>query len=126
VARAYVDTSCIVAVALQEPGSVALRRRLERFEEAVASHLLEAEVRAVLRHEGVTAEPALLGSISWVVPARPLGPEIAKVLDAGYVRGADCWHLATALYLAEDPAALTFMTMDDRQATVASLLGFPG
>jgi hypothetical protein len=40
------------------------------------------------------------------------------------VRGADCWHLATALYLAPDPGELTFVTLDAHQQSVAKSLGF--
>jgi hypothetical protein len=90
-----------------------------------ASNLLEAELRAALMRESVTDEPTLLRAVSWIVPDRPLGAEIARVLEAGYVRGADCWHLATALYLTDDPPALSFLTLDERQAAVASQLGFP-
>jgi hypothetical protein len=46
------------------------------------------------------------------------------LLDAGYVRGADCWHLATALYLAPDAGDLVFLTLDLRQRAVAKTLGF--
>jgi predicted nucleic acid-binding protein len=123
-AWAYVDTSCLVAIALEESGSAALRRRLVRFEELLASNLLEAELRAALRREDVSDEPELLGALSWVVPDRPLGAEIARVLSAGYVRGADCWHLATALYVSSEPGSLTFVTLDTRQRAVASKLGF--
>ena len=59
-----------------------------------------------------------------MLPDRPLHTEIAKVLAAGYLRGADCWHLATALYLSVDPSQLAFTTADDRQRTVARALGF--
>ena len=62
--------------------------------------------------------------MSWIIPDRPLSPEIGRVLTAGYVRGADCWHLATALYLAEDPSELVFLTLDARQKDVALALGF--
>jgi predicted nucleic acid-binding protein len=124
-ALAYVDTSCLVAIAFREPGATALRRRLERFDELFASNLLEAELRAALMRESVTDEPTLLRAVSWIVPDRPLGAEIARVLEAGYVGGADCWHLATALYLTDDPRALSFLTLDERQAAVASQLGFP-
>jgi hypothetical protein len=58
------------------------------------------------------------------LPDRPLTGEIARVLAAGYVRGADCWHLATALYLTDDPSSLTFLTVDERQKSVAVSLGF--
>ncbi len=68
--------------------------------------------------------PASLGRLSWIVPDRPLSPEIRRVLAAGHVRGADCWHLATALYLAGEAKRLTFVTLDRTQAAVARALGF--
>lgn len=119
------DTSCLVAIAFRERRAAALRRRLERYDELFASNLLEAELRAALQREGVTGEPELLRAVSWIVPDRPLGTEIRRVLAAGYVRGADCWHLANALYLAEDPKVLAFVTLDERQGAVAAALGFP-
>jgi uncharacterized protein with PIN domain len=121
---AYVDTSCLVAVAFGERGSTALARRLGAFDELVSSNLLEAELRAAFAREARTPDQALLDRFSWIVPDRPLHAEIAAVLAAGYVRGADCWHLATALYLAEDAAAITFLTLDERQLAVAHALGF--
>jgi len=42
----------------------------------------------------------LLGLLEWVMVRRSLRPEIGRTLDAGYVRGADCRYLATALCLA--------------------------
>lgn len=121
---AYVDTSCLVAIAFGEPGATALARRLERFDVLAASDLLEAELRSAFLREGIRQKPEMLDRLSWVVPDRPLHEEIARVLDTGYVRGADCWHLASALYLAEDPATVSFVTLDARQAAVAKALGF--
>jgi len=121
---AYVDSSCLVAIAFGERGAKALSRRLEGFDELVASNLLEAEVRAAFSREGITPDPELFAALSWIVPDRPLHTEIARVLEAGYVRGADCWHLAAALYLSEDPRAMAFVTLDERQGVVAGLLGF--
>jgi len=121
---AYVDTSCLVAIAFGEAGAAALARRLARFEVLAASDLLEAELRSAFVREGVEPDAALLSGLSWVVPDRRLHAEIARVLAAGFVRGADCWHLASALYLAEDPAAISFLTLDQRQAAVAKALGF--
>jgi hypothetical protein len=46
------------------------------------------------------------------------------VLRVGYRRGADSWHLATALYLAPDPVAISFLTLDEPQLRVARALGF--
>ena len=121
---AYVDTSCLVAIAFGEKGAATLARRLQGFDVLAASDLLEAELRSALAREGVKHQPAMLNAVSWVVPDRPLRAEIAQVLEAGYVRGANCWHLAAALYLAEDPKAISFLTLDQGQAVVAATLGF--
>lgn len=120
----YVDTSCLVALALAEPAAAKVQRRLSAFDELHASNLVEAELHSVLLRERSPATPALLRSITWVTPDRPLHAEIELVLTAGYVRGADCWHLANALYIAEDPAEMVFLTLDTRQGSVARKLGF--
>lgn len=122
---AYVDTSCLVAVALGEPGYAELGEELECFGELFSSNLLEAELRSVFAREGVVDAEQVLTWLTWVLPDRPLGAEIGRVLDAGYGRGADAWHLASALYLVEDPADLPFLTLDARQAELAGALGFP-
>jgi predicted nucleic acid-binding protein len=123
-AVAYVDTSCLVAIAFGEPRGAAIGRRLDKFEDLISSNLLQAELQSVSRREETELDAELFSILSWVVPDRPLSPEIDRVLAAGYVRGADCWHLATALYVAEDASAMTFLTLDDRQKAVAASLGF--
>jgi predicted nucleic acid-binding protein len=125
VTAAYVDTSCLVAIAFGEAGGTTLARRLEAMDRLYASNLLEAELRAAFVREGVPSDHPLLGRMTWVLPDRPLGREIGVVLAAGYLRGADLWHLATALYLAGNPRDLTFVTLDERQEVVARKLGFP-
>ena len=47
------------------------------------------------------------------------------MLEAGYLRGADLWHVAHALYVTPCPASLSFVTLDARQGAVAEALGFP-
>jgi predicted nucleic acid-binding protein len=121
---AYVDTSCLVAIAFGERGSVALERRLSVFDVLIASNLLEAELRAAFAREGIASDPEALQSISWILPDRPLSAEVARVLATGYLRGADCWHVATALYVVDEPAEIAFLTLDDKQAEVARKLGF--
>ena len=123
---AYVDTSALVAIAFGESGSSGIARRLKGFEELVSANLLEAELRATFVRERIPAGREIPFGISWILPDRPLTEEIARVLDAGYVRGADCWHLAAALYLVgtEDPETISFVTADERQRSVASALGF--
>ncbi len=120
---AYVDTSVVVAVTFDEPGAERFRETLLRFE-VYASPLLEAEWRSALRRE--QAEPNLtdLELVQWIAHDRPLSEELERVFAAGYVRGADAWHLATALSLGPDSGELTFLTLDDRQRAVAEVLGF--
>ena len=121
---AYVDTSCLVATAFGEAGAAAIDRRMRQFDELVSSSFLEAELRSAFRREGVEFAAGVVADLSWLIPDRPLTEEIARVLESGYVRGADCWHLATALYLSPDSASLTFLTLDEPQRRVAKQLGF--
>ena len=97
---AYVDSSVIVGIAFQDPGWAAAERRLADFSDLRSSNLLEAEVRAAYSRVGIEFDVRVLSGIRWVLPDRPLTPELRTALSAGYLRGADLWHVATALYLA--------------------------
>jgi hypothetical protein len=122
---AYVDTSCLVAIAFGERAAGRLANRLRRFDRLLSSNLLEAELRSALAREGVPdgAGP-LLSGLTWVHPDRPLTPEFDRVLAAGYLKGADLWHLATAVFLAPAAHGLAFLSLDRRQREVAARLGF--
>lgn len=122
---AFIDTSCLVAIVFGEAGGTAMARRLESLDRIFASNLLEAELRAAFVREDLPADHPVLDRITWVLPQRPLGREITAALGSGYLRGADLWHLASALYLAGNPRDLPFLTLDERQAAVALRLGFP-
>jgi hypothetical protein len=115
----------MVAIALGERSARALTRRLERCDQLFASNLLEAELRAAAVRERVELDGDLLTWLDWVLPDRPLTDELARVLAAGYLRGADAWHVACALFVAGDSTELPFLTLDLRQRTVARRLGFP-
>ncbi len=121
---AYIDTSCLVAIAFGEPNAGALASRLEDYDELVSSNLLECELWAAFMREGVVPDEAMLTWVTWVIPNRALSPEIRTILSTGYQRGADAWHLACALYLAADAGELSFITLDKRQEEVARELGF--
>lgn len=121
---AYVDSSVVVAIAFAEPGGPALAKRLKSFPRLCSAPFLEAELLAALCRETQPLDEGWLSALTWVHPGRPLRQEISRVLESGYLRGADCWHLATALYLAPDPRELTFLTLDQRQRDVAATLGF--
>ena len=119
------DTSCLVAVALNEPLGRETAENLARFSRLVASNLLEAELRSALARERVQADCApLLSGINWVLPDRPLTTEFREVLGLGRVKGADLWHLACALFLKRRLAGLSFLTLDRKQREFAAALGF--
>lgn len=100
-----------------------MRARLQSYERLYAANLLEAELRAALQRERVAWQEGLVTSIGWVLPPRRLTDEIARVLDAGYLRGADLWHVACALYLADALPELEFLTLDAGQRGVAAAAG---
>jgi len=122
---AYVDTSYIVAIAFGEPGAGTLAARMKGFDRLFSSNLLEAEFRSALLREKVS-DPGrhFLSWITWIYPNRPLTREIDRIAAIGYLRGADLWHLANALFLSPCGKELTFLTADRRQAATAKELGF--
>lgn len=122
---AYIDTSCLVSILFRERGSARVSRQLEHYDLLLSSNLLEAELRSSCAREAVEFAANTLTSISWVQPDRPLSDEFERVLDHGYVRGADLWHLACALFVAE-PDEMGFLTLDRSQSGVARSLGFKG
>ena len=121
---AYVDTSALVAVAFDERGGSAIAERLDKCSRLLASNLLEAELRAVFARERLDFAASLVAGIEWVLPDWPLAPELATVLQSGYLRGADLWHVATALYAVREPDQVAFVTADAQQQAVAAVLGF--
>lgn len=121
----FVDSSVVIGLAFGEPATRSLARILSSTARVSASTLLEAEVLACFTRERVDRKLAqpILDRLTWVAPSRSLGDEIAQVLTAGYLKGADVWHLAVALYLyGRSPG--TFLTADVAQREVARRLGF--
>lgn len=121
---AFIDSSVVVSLVLREPTAAAMRRRLAAFNVVYASDLVEAELRSACRREQIAVDMRLLRDVEVIFPDRTLRREMERVLEAGYLRGADCFHLATALFLARDPSRLTFVTLDAQQREVAKTLGF--
>ena len=101
------------------------RRRLDEFTRLISSNLLEAELRAAFARENLLFQDSTVAGIDWILPDRPLAPEFAAVLETGYLRGADLWHVAAALYVSPRSGSLSFATLDARQSAVAEALGFP-
>ena len=121
----YLDSSIMLGLIFKEPGYEQARDRIEGFARVFSSNLLEAEVRSALKREGLPGSELgrLLERIDWVFPDRPLAAEFLSVLAAGFVRGADLWHLACALYLRGSHDGVELLSLDQRQIEVADRLG---
>ncbi len=119
----YVDTSVLAGIAFGEPAATQFAVQLHRYERLLSSNLLEAEMRVVFRCENEPFREDVIAGIEWVLPTRPLTAEFATALSAGYLRGADLWHVATALYVSPHSQSLSFATLDAQQRRVAAALG---
>ena len=116
-----------MAIALEEPVHQKELAQLQSYERILSSAFLEVEFHAALKRSGVELESLardVLASLAWILPSRRLSAEIERVLQAGFLRGADLWHVSCALYVAREPEELVFLTLDQQQRTVARALGF--
>jgi len=120
----YIDSSALVAIAFNEPGASILTEIISKCEKVISSSLLDAEIRSAFMRENIEFPESLLSGNRWILPERPLTKELAITLDAGYLRGADLWHVASALYAVNDPRQVFFTTLDYRQESVARAIGF--
>lgn len=122
----YVDSSVVVAMLLEEPQAENLSKLLTKSQVAYSSYLLEAELFASAAREKIDGERAVefAGLVSLVIPQRSLREEYRRIFRAGFCRGANAFHLATALYLNPEADRLTFVTADNAQSRLAKRLGF--
>ncbi len=103
-----------------------LRKKLATYDHLFSSELLIAELLSYARRENLDPDMIAeqLAPVTILIPDRPIRTEIETVIRAGYVRGADLWHLACACYLSPKRGDLPFLTADQRQRDVAEVLGF--
>ncbi len=122
----YVDSSILVAVLFGEKGALRYERLLNKCEEALSANLTEAEVLATLSREKLDPKLArdALKTISLVFPDTSLVEHYQNLFTHGHCRGADAYHLATALYLDPSAKELVFLTADVQQRKMAVQLGF--
>jgi predicted nucleic acid-binding protein len=122
---AYVDSSSLLAIAFSEPGHERIAPLIDAYEQVFSSNLLEAELRAAMSREkvDVSIEELIIG-VEWILPRRSLTRELKQTLSAGYLRGADLWHVACARYLASQvaPDTVQFVSLDRQQSRVANCL----
>ena len=121
---AYIDSSAILAVAFGEEVHRDVLRRIGEVSDLIASNLVEGEILSALARERRPFDHSLTANLAWIHTDRPLTPEFDLVLRAGYLRGADLWHVAVALFASPDPSQISFITLDMRQREVARKIGF--
>jgi len=120
---AYLDSSALVKLAVEEPESDALRRHLRRRKPLVSSALARTEVLRALLSEGEEA----LARGRQVLAAVDLIRVNDRVLNAAGallpvdIRSLDAVHLATARQLGEDLRHI--ITYDERIIEAAKRLG---
>jgi predicted nucleic acid-binding protein len=122
VSVAYADASVFASLAFREPDAGRVRRRLVGFDRVVTSVFTEAELASALRREGIALSESPLLGVQLIGAPDALSQEIDAVLGTGYLRGADCWHVAVALNYSPD-RDVTFLSLDKAQRAVAAKLG---
>jgi len=124
-AVAYIDTSLLIHVRFEDAGR-RVGRRIEAYERLFSAELLLAEMHAFAKREGIDVSAVLdaVAGISWVLPERTVARELARIVEHGYARGADLWHLACACYLSPVTSEIAFLTRDASQRQIAARLGF--
>ncbi len=116
---AYVDTSVLGRVLLDEPGGDAIRRELQRFDRRVASRLLGVELRRVGRREDALEDAEQLLENVVLLPIDERVLTAAEAVPPRTVGTLDAIHLATALRLAEADELDVLMTYDKQLAKAA-------
>ena len=120
---AYLDSSALVKLAMDEGESHALRRALEGSPRRVSSRISVVEVLRAVRRQDPTAEPLARGVLTRVglmaVSDRVL--VAAGQLDPPALRSMDAIHLASALRLGS--ALTVFFSYDAHQLEAAARLG---
>ena len=119
----YLDSSAIVKLVVQEPGSAALRRYLRRRSPVVSSALARTEVLRALLPAGEVAVAAGRAALSRLDLVRVNDRVLAAAghLLPAELRSVDAIHLATAEQLGEDLG--TLVTYDERMADAARRRG---
>jgi len=124
----YLDTSVLVSIFFEEGArdNAVFLKLLNKAEEVISSALLEAEFLSVLHREKANRDEGLklLKQVSLLNPDRSLQPELRRVFSMAYLRGADAFHLACALYLDPSAGEISFLSADDHQNSAAKKLKF--
>jgi hypothetical protein len=120
----YLDSSALVKLVVAEPESMALTDRLREWPQRVSSAVSLTEVPRALNRAGFGAAERrrareVLARVSLVEPDRRI-LVAAAALEPPALRSLDAIHLATALAVREDLAAV--VTYDRRLRAAAELV----
>ena len=122
----YIDTSVIVCLLFKQLDYQKLQTAFVEAEELISSSLILAETQSACVREKFPPQAGspLLNKISLVNPEHRMTVELAEIFKYGYLRGADAYHLACALYADNNTRELVFLSRDNKQQALAKKLGF--
>ena len=121
---AYVDTSALAKLILDEPGSLEMIRWHVESERIITSRVGIVEIRRVAArhaHDAAHLEVVIRSLETFELDASTA--HVAGAVAPAALRTLDAIHLATALQLV--PVLDAFVTYDDRLADAARALGLP-
>ena len=129
----YLDTSALVKLYVEEPGSAAVAARVERAEAVVTARVTYAEARAAFarqRREGGLTSAALRrvvreldgewGTYNLVDLGEPVIRRAGALAERHSLRGYDAVQLAAALDVRTADVDLEFASFDSRLARAAA------
>lgn len=130
---AYFDTSAIVSLVLEEPGSARAKREWDAAAACTSTTLLYVEGRAALaraaRRRGVQpadeqrdhrAFESFCQQVAPIGVTQPVVQRAGEIAGSFVLRAYDAVHIATAESL---PGDSLFVSGDNRQCSVAQMLG---
>ena len=124
---AYIDSSFLVAILFGEAEVRRYKKQLKTLDKLVSSSLLVAEVLSAAKRETVEFEPVrrMLETVDLLYPGESNIDLLEDILKIDYLKGADAFHLSSALWFAgKNVKEVAFLTLDKKQKEVAGKLGF--
>lgn len=121
----YADSSALVKLAVNEAETDALRAELEQWQDVATSVITEIEVTRAVAKVRASGAPTLdeieVSALIWAALEIELTAEVrdsALRLQPASLRALDCIHVASALSLGDDLAAV--LTYDKRMQFAAA------
>lgn len=119
----YVDTSALGRVLLDESDAEAINDALRRFDQMVASRLLQVELRRLASKRDMVDRANVLIERVALLPIDSRTLDLAETLTPHTLGTLDAIHLATALLSIETAGVEALMTYDKQLAKAARVHG---